>query len=638
MCGICGIIDLAGPPDRGAVERMTGAIRHRGPDDSGLFARGPAALGFRRLSIIDLAGSPQPMSNEDDSVWLVFNGEIYNYQDLRAGLLARGHAFKTAGDGETILHLYEEHGLDFVDHLNGIFAIALWDIPRERLVLARDRLGVKPLYYAHRGSRLLFASETKAFLDMPDLPLTLAPHAIAAYMNFSSVPDPLTCFAEIRRLEPGHVAAFDRNGFTQRQYWDVRHDRKRNWHEGELLDALDETLKDSVRIQMISDVPIGVFLSGGVDSSLIAALMCQFSSKPVEAFSIGFGEEGSYMNELQYSEEVARQYGMNHHRLILRSEDLLRDVDRVVWHLDEPCGDTSAFLTLAISEFARKHVTVTLSGLGGDELFGGYRRYLAAKYHGRYLRMPAFLRTGLFEPLMALLPERRTGRITNTMRIVKRFVRTAHGDIKRSWANATSYLPSGYEGPIFANEMNHVTRDTFEDDTFERLWARIESLDDPVDQAMYMDTRMFLADTLLLLQDKMSMAVSLEARVPFLDHRVVELAATIPARMHIRGPRLKRVLKKLAERYVPAHCIYREKKGFTSPLESWLRRPLRDQVHDALSPAKVRARGVFDVRFTDWFKEEFYVRQRDLTTEVSQVFLLEVWMRLFLDGEGRRLL
>jgi len=636
MCGICGIIDFSGPPDPEVVGRMTATLTHRGPDDSGLHRRGPAALGFRRLSIIDLAGSPQPMSNEDDSIWLVFNGEIYNYRTLRKELLARGHAFKTAGDGETILHLYEEHGLDFVDHLNGMFAIALWDSRSERLVLARDRLGIKPLYYARQARRLLFASETKALLGIPGLTLSLDPQAIAAYMNYSTVPDPMTCFKEIRRLEAGHVAVFDRDGLADRQYWDVRFDQKRAWREPELLDALDETLKDSVRLRMISDVPFGVFLSGGVDSSVVGAMMCEASSGPVEAFSIGFGEDGAYMNELHYAEDVAKRYGMKHHTMILRSEDLLRDVDRLIWHLDEPCGDNSAFLTLAVSEFARKRVTVTLSGLGGDELFGGYRRYLAAKYHGRYLRIPSLLRNGLIEPFMEILPEGRTGRVTNTLRIVKRFMRTAHGDIKRSWANATSYLPAGYPGAIFANDMRQVTRASYRDESFEKHWARVGDLPDPVDQAMYMDTRMFLTDTLLLLQDRTSMAVSLEARVPFLDHRVVELAATIPASMHMRGPRLKCVLKKLAERYVPMHCIYREKKGFASPLETWLREPLREQVYDALSPERIKARGIFDVGFTEWLKEQFYGQRRDLTTELSQVYLLEVWMRLFVDGAGRR--
>ncbi len=636
MCGICGIVDFAGPPEREVVSGMTAALRHRGPDDDGLHTSGPAALGFRRLSIIDLAGSPQPMSNEDDSIWLVFNGEIYNYRALREELVSRGHVFKTGGDGETILHLYEDHGLDFVDHLNGMFAIALWDTRQERLVLARDRLGIKPLYYACQPNRLLFASETKALLGVPGLDLSLEPHAIAAYMNFSTVPAPRSTFKEIRRLEAGHVATFDRNGFADRRYWDVHFDRKRDWEERELLDALDEMLQESVRIRMVSDVPIGVFLSGGVDSSLVAAMMCRFSSQPVEAFSIGFGEEGAYMNELQYSGEVARQYGMKHHQMILKSEDLLRDVERVVWHLDEPCGDNAAFLTLAVSEFARKQVTVTLSGLGGDELFGGYRRYLAAKYHGRYLRIPSLVRSSLIEPLIAMLPERHTSRVTNTMRIAKRFVRTAHGDIRRSWANATSYLPQDYPGSFFAAGFCDLTRATFQDDTFEGYWSRIADLDDPVDQAMYMDTHMTLVDTLLLLQDKMSMAVSLEARVPFLDHRLVELAATIPASMHIQGPRLKCVLKKLAERYIPRHCIYREKKGFASPLETWLRGALQEQVYDALAPARVRSRGVFDVGFTEWLKHQFYENHRDLTTTLSQVFFLELWMRLYLDGEGRR--
>ncbi|MEX2299995.1 MAG: asparagine synthase (glutamine-hydrolyzing) [Bryobacterales bacterium] len=632
MCGICGVVDFQEPVERETIERMTDSIVHRGPDDSGIEMHAPAALGFRRLSIIDLAGSHQPMSNEDDSVWLLFNGEIYNFQENREKLLARGHKFKTTGDSETILHLYEDHDLDFVQHLNGMFGIALWDKKRRRLILARDRLGIKPIYYALQGGRLIFSSETKAILQAPRFSTTLDREALVGYMNYSSIPGEQTCFNEIRRLLPGHLAIFDKNGLTTKQYWDVHYDKQRDWNENELHERVEETLRDAVRIRMVSDVPLGAFLSGGVDSSLIAALMAEFSDQPVQAFSIGYGAEGAFMNELEYSKAVAERYGMNHHSLILDSEDLLRDIERVVWHLDEPNGDPAAFLTLALSEFTRKHVTVSLSGLGADELFGGYRRYLAVQWQHQYLKLPGVLRNGLIRPALNLVPEARIHRWLNYARIAKKFVHSVDQDLRTSWANTVSYLPS-FDGPLFQGDIAALDRATFSASAFDDYWRRTEGFPSPVDRVLYMDMKMYMQDQLLMLQDKMSMAVSLEARVPFLDYRLVELAATIPASKKLAGGTLKTILKKIAEKYVPRDCIYRPKKGFAAPVEAWLKGPLREQVHDLLTPQKVRERGVFEPAFVEWMKSEFYGGGRDLTMQLYQAFLLEIWFQLYVDGK-----
>ena len=632
MCGICGVVDFHEPVERATLERMTGSIAHRGPDDAGHEMHHPAALGFRRLSIIDLAGSHQPMSNEDDSVWLLFNGEIYNFQENREKLLARGHRFKTSGDSETILHLYEDHDLDFVQHLNGMFAIALWDKKRRRLLLARDRLGIKPLYYALQGGRLLFGSETKAILQAPGLRTTLDREALAGYMNYSSIPGEQTCFHEIRRLLPGHLALFDRNGLTTRQYWDVRYDRQRAWNERELLEQVEETLRDAVRIRLVSDVPLGAFLSGGVDSSLIAAMMAEFSGQPVQAFSIGYGREGAFMNELEYAKAVAGRYGMNHRSLILDSEDLLRDIERVVWHLDEPIGDPAAFLTLSLSEFTRKYVTVSLSGLGADELFAGYRRYLALQWQQKYLQLPAIVRNGLIRPALDFVPEARGNRLLNYARIARKFVHAVDGDLRQSWANTVSYLPL-YDGPLFQGDLASLNRATFSAAAFDDYWKRTAEFASPVDQALYMDLKMYMHDQLLMLQDKMSMAVSLEARVPFLDYRLVELAASIPAGVKLAGGTLKAILKKIAEKYIPKNCIYRQKKGFVAPVEAWLKGPLREQVNDLLTPQRVRDRGVFEPEFIEWMKREFYNGGRDLTMQLYQAFLLEVWFQLYMDGK-----
>ena len=638
MCGICGIVDFTAPAARDDIERMTARIEHRGPDDVGVEMRGAAGLGFRRLSIIDLAGSHQPMPNEDETLWLLFNGEIYNFQPLREMLLARGHRFRTSGDGETILHLYEEYGLRFVDHLNGMFGVALWDERRQRLVLARDRLGVKPVYYAisPAADRIAFASETKALLEVPWLNRTLDPSALAAFMNFSSVPGEMTCFREIRRLLPGHIATFERGRFEATEYWDVSFERQRTFaSQEEATKTVDELLRDSVRLRLLSDVPLGVFLSGGVDSGVVAAIAAEYSAGPVEAFSVGYGKEGAYMDELPYARQVAHRYGMSHQTLILDSAELLRQFDRVTWFLDEPCGDPAAFLTLALSEFARARVTTSLSGLGGDELFGGYRRYLAAKYQRRYLRLPELVREGVLRPLFDRLPESPNGRALNGIRLARKFVRSVGSDAKTTWARAISYLPA-YEGPVFAGAMESVTRDSFASDAFERHWLRAAGIHDPVDQAMYMDTKMYLPDQLLLLQDRMSMAVSLEAREPLLDYRLVELAATIPAGMKIQGASLKAIFKKVAERYLPSNCIYREKKGFAPPLQSWLRGPLRERVYDTLTPASVEARGIFQVPFIEWLKTQVYTEGRDLSTELYQVLMLEKWMNLYVDAASPR--
>jgi asparagine synthase (glutamine-hydrolysing) len=636
MCGICGIVDFAGPVPRESVERMSRLLRHRGPDDSGLEARGAATLGFRRLSIIDLAGSHQPLSNEDDSLWLLFNGEIYNFKPLRKELAARGHRFKTEGDGEVVLHLYEEHGDDFLQHLNGMFAIALWDERRSRLLLARDRLGEKPLYYAWSGARLAFASEAKAFLDVPGLDLGLDVSAVVGFLNYGFVPGPATCLRGVRRLLPGHRAIFDASGFRSEPWWDVPLETPPLREDsGAIEKTIEELLRDSVRMRMVSDVPFGVFLSGGVDSSLVAAMMAQESEKPIEAFSIAYGREGDFMDESAYARAVAERYGMRHHMLTLDSEDLLRDLDRVAWFLDEPCGDPAAFLTLSLAEFTRRRVTMTLSGVGADELFGGYRRYLAVRWLDRYLRIPAPLRDGLIRPLVERLPESRTQRLSNYARMARKFVSSVQGDLASTWSRTISYLPD-YPGAIFGGAFRDVSRASYRSEHFDACWRRAEAARTPIERVMYVDLRTYLVDQLLLIQDKMTMAASLEARLPFLDHRLVELAARIPVERKIEGNRLKAPLKRIAERYVPRDCIYRAKKGFVAPVEAWLRGPLKEQVEDLLSPQRVRERGIFEPAFVEWMKREFYAGGRDLGLQMYKALLLETWLRLYLDGGGRR--
>lgn len=626
MCGICGVVDFDAPVARETLERMSATLRHRGPDDDGFESRPPAALAFRRLSIIDLAGSHQPMSNEDETLWLVFNGEIYNFAALRTDLEARGHRFKTAGDGESILHLYEEHGLGFVDRLNGMFAFALWDAPRQRMVLVRDRLGIKPLYYRVRGRRLSFASETKALLAVADPSPAVDREAIAAYMAYSSIPGRRTGFESIAKLLPGEMAVFDASGLALRTWWDLSFHPTRSWTEADAIEAVDAALAGAVRGQMISDVPIGVFLSGGVDSGLVAAIMARHAGAAVKSFTIGYGREGAYLNETDYARRVAARYGMDHHEILVTPADLLGRIETVAWHLDEPCGDPAAFLTLALSEFTRRHVTVALSGLGADEIFCGYRRYAALRWQGAWRKLPPFVRRRVVRPLVDLLPESRTSRVGDFGRLLRKFLRSTGDDARSTWARTISYLPE-YDGPMFGGALCDIRRDDYVAAAFEEIWGRVAGLDDEVDRAAYLDIKMYMVDQLLLLQDKMSMAVSLEARVPFLDHTLVELAAGIPSRLKMAGGELKSLLKKVAERHLPRECIYRPKKGFAAPVDVWLRGPLRERVEEALSPATVRARGFFEPDFVVWMKRAFYERGEDLSVPIYQALLLEVWLQ-----------
>ena len=610
---------------------MTRSMLHRGPDDEGIEILDNVGLGFRRLSIIDLGGSHQPLCNEDGSLWLTFNGEIYNYKDLRKTLEQRGHVLRTDGDGETILHLYEDHGLSFVDHLRGMFSIAIWDSKVQRLILARDRLGVKPLYFAQVGDRLAFASETKALLRVPWIPRDLNNEAMAAFMNFSTVPGPSTCFKSIGRLMPGHVATFDRNGFVSRPYWDLDFSNQRSWSPGALLDELEAALEDAIRLRLVSDVPVGVFLSGGIDSSLVAAMASRQAAEPPEAFSIGFEGPPSHYDEIPYARAVAQRYGMRHHVLTVRSEDLISDFDDVVWYLDEPCADPSAILTLCLSRFARQHVKVALSGLGADEVFGGYRRHLATKLYASYLHVPVAVRRRLIRPLLDLLPERRSSAFLNSIRVAKKFLDCGASDLKGAWSDSVSYMPA-YGDAIFAGAMQSVTRSTFQDPQWDEYWARAARFPNAVDQVMYVDAKTSFVDARLQIQDKMSMAVGLELREPLIDHKLVEFAGTIPASLKIPRFRLKALLKEIAGKYIPKDCIERSKTGFAPPLEQWLRGPLRSQVEDVLSVETVRRRGFFNVAFVEWLKRQFYEHNRDFSIELYQVLMLERWFELFVDG------
>ena len=627
MCGIYGIFQLDGAPaPADAMHRMGQMTIHRGPDDEGAHVEGRCAIGMRRLSIIDIAGGHQPLSNEDGTLWLVANGEIYNYRELRSDLEGRGHVFKTASDCETILHLYEEYGDHFLQRLNGMFAFAIWDSRRQRLLIARDALGVKPLYLWNDGKRLIFASEAKAILAVPGVATELDPRALHAYLALGYVPAPQSMFRGIRKLLPATALVAEGARVEERRYWRVPSDIDRTPSEDEWVERVRARLEESVRMQMVSDVPIGAFLSGGVDSSAVVAFMSAHSDHPVKTYAIGFAGGGAetFYNELPYARQVAELFRTDHHEIVVRP-DVVSLLPRLLWHMDEPIADTAFITTYLVSEFARRDVTVILSGVGGDELFGGYRRYLGNHYQSRFDRVPAWIRRAA----MAIgdrLPSDRHSPVLNAMRLAKGFLATA-------------------ELPFEERYRSYVQ--VFSDDVVEQLLRTPADSDDPLGDAfrlasggddlnrmLAVDAATQLPDDLLLLTDKMSMAVSLECRVPLLDVELVNLAARIPEEVKIRGGRLKHVMKAALKGVLPDDILNRKKRGFGTPMGAWLKGDLAPLLRDLLSEDAVRARGLFRYKEVAKLITAHETNQVDGTDQLLALLALEVWARIYLDGRS----
>jgi asparagine synthase (glutamine-hydrolysing) len=614
MCGICGLASSEGSPDPAVLARMGGRLVHRGPDDDGLFARGPVALAARRLSIIDLDHGHQPISNEDGSVTVVQNGEIYNFRELKRELERSGHRFATDCDTEVLVHLYEEHGDAFVERLRGMFAIALWDDRRRRLLLARDRFGIKPLYYRHLGGNLSFASELKAMLEQPGFSRQIDPEALAAYLAFNSIPAPLTIFAEARKLRAGHLLSWRGGEVETRCYarpGPTPDGAAREGSEEDLAAELREVLDDSVRAHLVADVPVGVLLSGGVDSGGIAALAAAHSVEPVRTFSIGFEESG--FDELSRARLVAERYGTDHRELVLRPDavDLL---PKLVEAFDEPFGDSSAVPTYLVSQLAAEHIKVALSGEGGDELFGGYYTYVADLLAPRVGRLAALAR-----PLVEALPAR-TGRVGFDYK-AKRFARAA----------ATS-------DPL---ERHHGWKEIFAPASRAALLAGVAPAADPVDlyRERYAETAgapplarfqdvdlgIYLVDDLLVKTDRLSMAHSLELRVPFLDPKVAEFAFSLPTRMKVRGFAKKRLLRRALAPLLPREIVHGRKQGFSIPLAAWLRGPLEPFAREVLSPAALERQGLLDSAAVTPLLDRHTAGAEDLSRQLWGLMALTLW-------------
>ncbi len=627
MCGIHGIIALNSDflPTPEILKLMGDVTAHRGPDDSGVYVENGVGIGMRRLSIIDLTTGHQPLTNEDQTLWLVCNGEIYNFRELRQELRSKGHKFKTGSDSEVILHLYEEYGDDFVLHLNGMFGFALWDGKRKRLIIGRDRIGIKPLYYYNDGKRLIFSTEAKAILAVPGVERDIDPIALQSYLSLGYVAAPYSLFSGIKKLPVASLMVIENQKVEITPYWEMSSTIDYAKSEDEWKDQVRAGIEEAVRLQMVSDVPIGAFLSGGIDSSAVVAFMAKYSSSPVRTYAIGFAGDsgGSYYNELPYAKQVSELFKTEHKEIIVKP-DVVKLMPRLLWHMDEPMADTAFITTYLVAEFARQDSTVILSGVGGDELFGGYRRYLGEYYGQKYQNIPGWLRQNILSPVAQRLPSDRHSSLLNLSRLVKGFIVSSELPFAERYR---SYVE------VFTPEQIDLLKKTVVAEPYNALDIAFERShsEDPVNRLFQVDSMTQLPDDLLMLTDKMTMATSLECRVPFLDQNLVELAAAMPGSMKIRGRELKYVLKSCLQDVLPKEILYRKKRGFGAPMGSWLKNELSPLLKQVLSKKTIQARGLFNWDFVQQTIALHEADKEDHTDHLQALMNLELWSRLYLD-------
>lgn len=628
MCGIAGFIDLWGSSggrvenERARVlENMCRVIRHRGPDDQGVLVIPGVALGMRRLSIIDLAGGHQPISGEDGAVTIVFNGEIYNYRELQADLQARGHQFKTNSDTESIVHAYEEYGAACVDRLRGMFALAIWDNTNKKLFIARDRVGKKPLYYTvtTTGS-LVFASELKSLLEHPDVERRINKHALDAYFSLGYVPEPLCIFENVEKLPPGHHLTFSNGRLTVERYWDFDYPTNGNGHrQSDYVEELRSLLDEAVRIRLVSDVPLGAFLSGGVDSSTVVALMARNLDQPVKTFSIGFHED-SY-NELQYARLTAQRFGTEHHEFFVTPE-ICDVVDDLVWHFDEPFADSSAIPTYIVSKLAREHVTVVLTGDGGDELFAGYTRYVTERRRSKFDALPRGFRKGLLRPISRQLPHTAWGR---------NYLHNLSLNPISRYLDSVSVFSQLGKASLYSDDfIGQLGNGSQLDSYFSELSGNVTS-HSSLDSLLYIDSKTYLPGDILTKVDRMSMAVSLEARVPLLDHKLIEFATRIPSGLKMVGSQTKHLFKQAVADLVPAEILRRSKQGFGVPIQQWINEQLSDRIRDTLRDTRTTQRGYVSQKYVELLLAEHERGRRDHAMALWSLLMLELWHRRYVD-------
>jgi asparagine synthase (glutamine-hydrolysing) len=604
---------------------MCEAIRHRGPDEDGFYIKGSVGLAMRRLSIIDLAGGQQPIHNQDRSAWIVFNGEIYNYTELREKLEKLGHRFYTNCDTEAIIHAYDEYGADCSKHLRGMFAFAIWDEKREELFLARDRVGKKPLLYAHVNGQLIFGSEFSALLPHPDISREVEPEAIHYYLSFACVPAPLTAYRAIRKLEPGHSLRWKAGEIKIERYWQPDFNRKIEMSEEEAGERAVEILREAVRVRLMSEVPLGAFLSGGIDSSAVVALMSAEMSEPVKTFSIGFEEQD--FSELHHARRVAEHIGADHHEFIVRP-DAMEVLPTLVEHYGEPYADSSAIPTYYVARETRKHVTVALNGDGGDECFAGYERYAAMRVAEKYRRIPSLLRKSLIEQTIGFLPG--SERARNRTARVKRFMRAASLPKIERYMRWVSVFPDDEKDSLYSESFRRETESLRAASILEPWFAKANGAG-IVDATLLTDTMTYLPNDLLVKVDIASMAVSLEARSPFLDHHVIEFAASLPEKYKLRGLTTKYLLKRVLKRLLPAEILERPKMGFGVPIGHWFRNEMQGFLREILLSEKSAKRGLFKPEAVKRMVDEHTSGQQDFAHHLWSLLMLELWFERFID-------
>ena len=624
MCGICGFFGNETVISHDTLERMNNTLIRRGPDETGVFRESEVGFAMRRLSIIDLHGGHQPIHNEDSTVWVIFNGEIYNYRELRATLLQQGHRFKTNSDTEVIVHLYEEYGDKLVDHLRGMFAFALWDAPRRRGLIARDPLGIKPLFYSRVGGMLLFGSEIKAVLASGVVDKEMDYQALDAFITYTYIPAPLTIYRDVRKLEPGHLLVWDAGRVEDRQYWDldVAHPDC-NTEAEEWADRFDRAIEDAVNSHMVSDVPVGAFLSGGIDSSLVVALMSRHVNDPVQTFTMGFGgARNPLVDERPLARLVAARYGCNFHEHTVQP-DFRHIVGEIVDSFDEPFADDSVIPSYYVSQFTRRYVKVAMSGLGGDELFAGYNRYSGMALSQYYSRlMPGLLHRRLIQPLVQRLPEPTHG--GDRVDHAKRFSAAGLLSPAGRYLGFVSTLDSWERHRLYTRE----TAGKIDFDATGRIitepFVRCAAPDD-VTRALYVDIKTYLPEDILALSDRLSMWHSLEVRVPLVDQRLIELSARLPIRYKLNWRRKKILLKKIAARHLPAEVVRHRKQGFESPMAAWLRTDLVDYARDTLGKGRLGKSDLFDNEYISAKLEEHLAGRHKNNKLLFSLIMFQEW-------------
>ncbi len=634
MCGIAGMVasDRLAADDRERLIRMRDVIAHRGPDDSGIFEDGQALLGHRRLSIVDVAAGHQPLSNEDGTSWIVFNGEIYNHADVRVGLEAAGHHYRTRCDTETIVHAYEQWGDACVDHLRGMFAFAIWDAPRRRLLLSRDRLGVKPLYWAMADGRLLFGSEIKAILKSGLIRAEANEEALPELLGTRYLSGTETMFRGIHRLQPGHTLVFENGAVSIRKYWDIPVGRTSDEIAGlsdrEAVGRFRELLEESVRIRLMADVPLGMFLSGGLDSSAIAALMAKMIDRPLQTFSVAFGQRA--FSELDYARQVATAIGADSHEVVIDDQDFFGALPRLIWHEDEPIAHPSSVPLYFVSALARSQVKVVLTGEGSDELLAGYAKYPKALVNWRaaaaYGAVPAPLRHWISDTFVPNLPGR-LGRVAR--RSFLAMPRTPEAMFFDNFAAIGLGRQATLLTPRFAAQSTPASAYGASRAFFDAPGASSSTLD----RLLYVDLKTYLVE-LLMKQDQMSMAASIESRVPFLDHKLVEFAAALPERMKLRGMTTKWILREAVREILPASILNRKKMGFPVPFGVWMRGGWNDVARDVLLDPRSRQRGIVEPAAVERLLAAHRSGQSDGWDAIWTLLNLELWYRTHIDGGG----